>query len=210
MVNDKHKKENILTFWDSYYKNKISIFPNSPFSTYCLSFLDKESTLIDIGCGDGRDSVFFSKNQIYTTGIDFSSEVINQNKKFENNYLNFLNVDLNLIDEFNVQFDFAYCRFLFHAITEEVEDILFQWITKNVRSYTFIETRIYDEKISQITESHYRRYFKEQKFIEKIERLGFTIEYSESSRAFSKYKDEYNVEDLKIDPLLLRVIISKK
>ena len=41
----------------------------------------------------------------------------------------------------------------------------------------------------------------------KIERLGFTIEYSESSRAFSKYKDQYNVEDLKID-LLLRVIIS--
>ena len=210
MASDKHRKENILTFWDSYYKNKISTFPNSPFSTYCLSFLDKKSTLIDIGCGDGRDSIFFSENQIYTTGIDFSSEVINQNKKFENNYLNFLNIDLNLLDEFNEQFDFAYCRFLFHAISEEVEDILFQWITKNVRRYTFIETRIYDKKISQVAENHYRRYFKKQKFIEKIERLGFTIEYSESSRAFSIYKNVYNVEDLKIDPLLLRVIISKK
>ena len=58
---DKERRENILTFWNSYYRNKIDTFPNSGFSTYCLSFLDKESTLIDIGCGDGRDSLFLVK-----------------------------------------------------------------------------------------------------------------------------------------------------
>ncbi len=207
---DKERRENILTFWDSYYRNKIDTFPNSGFSTYCLSFLDKESTLIDIGCGDGRDSLFFSENKIHTTGIDFSSEAINQNKKLENERLNFLNIDLNLINEFNQKFDFAYCRFLFHAITEEIEDILFKWITKNISKHTFIETRIYDEKISHINESHFRRYFTEQNFIEKIERFGFTVLYSESSRTFSRYKDIYNVDDIKIDPLLLRIIISQK
>ena len=103
MVIDKDRNENILTFWDSYYKRKISTFPNSAFSTYCLNYLNKESTLIDVGCGDGRDSLFFSRNHIYTTGIDFSSEVINQNKKFENDYLNFLNIDLNLIDKYIVK-----------------------------------------------------------------------------------------------------------
>lgn len=210
MVIDKDRNENILTFWDSYYKRKISTFPNSAFSTYCLNYLNKESTLIDVGCGDGRDSLFFSRNHIYTTGIDFSSEVINQNKKFENDYLNFLNIDLNLIDKYNKKFDFAYCRFLFHAINEDVEDILLKWIAKNISSCIFIETRIYDEKTSHINQSHFRRYFTEQDFTEKIKRLGFTIKYSESSRTFSRYKDIYNVEDIKIDPLLLRIIISKE
>ncbi len=210
MVSDQNNNKNILTFWDSYYKAKSDTFPNSDFSAYCLSSLEKGSSLIDIGCGDGRDSLFFSKNHIYTTGIDFSSEAIKHNKTLENNYLNFLNIDLNLIDEFKVEFDFAYCRFLFHAINDEVEDILFKWLTKNISRQIFIETRIYDKKISQKNESHFRRYFTEQEFIEKINNLDFSIIYSESSRTFSRYKDIYKVEDLKIDPLLLRMIISKK
>ena len=57
-----------------------------------------------------------------------------------------MNIDLNLIDKYNKKFDFAYCRFLFHAINEDVEDILFKWIAKNISSCIFIETRIYDEK----------------------------------------------------------------
>ena len=210
MVSDHSNNKNILSFWDSYYKNKSQTFPNSDFSLYCLSFLGKESSLIDIGCGDGRDSLFFSKNHIYTTGIDFSSEVIKQNIKLENNYLKFLNIDLNSLNELKLEFDFAYCRFLFHAISHETEDILFQWLIKNINKEIFIETRIHDEEVSQINESHFRRYFTEQEFIEKINNLGFSILYSESSRTFSRYKDIYKVEDLKTDPLLLRVVISKK
>ena len=61
-----------------------------------------------------------------------------------------MNIDLNLIDKYNKKFDFAYCRFLFHAINEDVEDILFKWIAKNISSCIFIETRIYDEKTSHI------------------------------------------------------------
>ena len=165
--------------------------------------------MIDVGCGDGRDSLFFSRNHIYTTGIDFSSEVINQNKKFENDYLNFLNIDLNLIDKNNKKFDFAYCRFLFHAINEDIEDILFKWIAKNISSCIFIRQEFMTKKqvilIKAILEDIYRT-----RFYRKDKRLGFTIKYSESSRTFSRYKDIYNVEDIKLTHYCCESLSLKK
>ena len=56
---------------------------------------------------------------------------------------------------------------------------------------------------------HYRRYFKEEDFIEKILISGFKILYSKSSKSFSKYKQIYQVKDLRHDPLLLRIILSR-
>ena len=154
--------------------------------------------------------MFFGKNKIKTTGVDISKMVVAQNKSLEHDYLKFSMLNIENINDYKYKYDYAYCRFLFHAVDEKIEDKLFIWLKNNIKESIFIETRIQDEEKSEIEENHYRRYFSEENFIYKIQKNGFNIKYSESSRSFSKYKDIYNVNDLKDDPLLLRIIIENK
>ena len=199
----------VKNFWDDYYRNKKFVFSNSDFSKLVKPYLKENSSIIDIGCGDGRDSIYFAKNKLFTEGIDISKKAIEINKQYENKFLKFTVLDLKNINSFNKFYDFAYCRFLFHAINEEIENDLLIWMSNNIKSSIFIETRILDKDILNIKLDHYRRLFHEEDFINKLKSFGFKIIYSKSSKNFSRYKKEYNVSDLKQDPLLLRVVISK-
>jgi len=53
--------------------------PNSSFSEFVLNYIKEPSgrSLLDIGCGDGRDSVYFANNKIQTEGIDLSTSALN-------------------------------------------------------------------------------------------------------------------------------------
>ena len=199
----------VKNFWDDYYRNKKFVFSNSDFSKLVKPYLKENSSIIDIGCGDGRDSIYFAKNKLFTEGIDISKKAIEINKQYENKFLKFSVLDLKNINSFNKFYDFAYCRFLFHAINEDIENDLLIWMSNNIKSSIFIETRILDKDILNIKLDHYRRHFQEQDFINKLKSFDFKIIYSKSSKNFSRYKKEYNVSDLKHDPLLLRVVISK-
>lgn len=208
-MNDKYDKKELISYWNKYYKNRNKIMPKSSFAEFSKRYLQNEKSLIDIGCGDGRDSVFFSKQKIFTTGVDFSNLVINKNKNLENPYLNFEQLDLNEIQFYKKNFNYAYCRFLFHSINEEIENKLLNWFKQNISDLVFIETRVEEESGINIEQNHFRRYFKEEVFKNKILNFGYKILYSQTSNNFSKYKEVYNVSDLKHDPKLLRVIISK-
>ena len=199
----------VKNFWDDYYRNKKFVFSNSDFSKLVKPYLKENSSIIDIGCGDGRDSIYFAKNKLFTEGIDISKKANEINKQYENKFLKFTVLDLKNINSFNKFYDFAYCRFLFHAINEDIENDLLIWMSNNIKSSIFIETRILDKDILNIKLDHYRRHFQEQDFINKLKSFDFKIIYSKSSKNFSRYKKEYNVSDLKHDPLLLRVVISK-
>ena len=200
----------LITYWNNYYKEKKVVLPNSDFSTFCLKQINSNESLIDIGCGDGRDSLFFSKSGIFTTGVDFSNDAIEINKHLEHEFLKFLVLNLKDIHKFNKSYDNAYCRFLFHAVSEEIEEKVLNWIKTNIKKKTFIETRIEDSFSSTIKQTHYRRYFHKEKFIKKIVDMGFNILYSKTSKNFSRYESMYQVDDLNEDPLLLRLLIESQ
>ena len=71
-----------VIYWNKFYK-KINII-NRPtnFSFFCLKFLKSyEGTLFDVGCGNGRGTVVFNRNNVNSIGFDQSSSSINNNKK---------------------------------------------------------------------------------------------------------------------------------
>ena len=74
----------IKYYLNSYYYKKETNKKSSNFSKFVLKKLKKNKTLIDIGCGDGRDSFFFSKKKIKTLGIDISKQVIENNNLIVN------------------------------------------------------------------------------------------------------------------------------
>lgn len=198
-----------LQYWDNYYNKKNLALPNSDFSKFALTYIKPKSSLIDIGCGDGRDSLMFAKNNIETLGIDYSQVSISKNKKYETDILKFKRLNLMDIEKLTKNFEYAYCRFILHAINYEIQEQIFLWMSKNISDKIFIETRIADSKIDPQKYNHYRRDFNQEEVVESLEKHSFKIIYSQVSRNFSKYKKFYSVEDLNHDPLLLRVVIQK-
>ena len=55
-----YDKVNLRSFWNNYYSKNNKVLPHSDFSSFVSENLNTNSTLIDIGCGDGRDSIYFS------------------------------------------------------------------------------------------------------------------------------------------------------
>ena len=86
-----------IEYWENYYKDNNEPFLPSDFASYVLNKLDQYSTLVDVGCGNGRDSIFFSKNNIKTVGIDQSENIINSLKNYENKFLKFEQTTLKIL-----------------------------------------------------------------------------------------------------------------
>ena len=51
------KKKLLINYWDNYYSN-IANIKESSFARFVKKRIKKNSELIDIGCGNGRDSFF--------------------------------------------------------------------------------------------------------------------------------------------------------
>jgi SAM-dependent methyltransferase len=196
-------------YWNKYYNNKKEILPNSSFSKFTLPYLQPRLSLIDIGCGDGRDSLFFAKNNIETLGVDFSKVTTSKNKEYENDNLKFKRLNLMKINDITQNFNYAYCRFMLHAINYEIQEQIFDWMFKNILNKIFIETRIADAQVDSQKYNHFRRDFTRNEVLKSLEKHNFKIIYSKVSRNFSKYKKAYSVNDLNHNPLLLRIVIQK-
>ena len=68
------------SFWNYFYKKKKTISLASNFAKYCSkNYIKKNNKLIEIGCGNGRDAFYFSKNKISVTAVDKSIEAIRMN-----------------------------------------------------------------------------------------------------------------------------------
>ena len=66
----------LIHHWDEYYKkDKAPSFP-SPFALYVANKLSTQQDILEIGCGNGRDSKFFSSKGHHVTGLDRSGEAI--------------------------------------------------------------------------------------------------------------------------------------
>ena len=65
-----------INYWTEYYKKHKESFEPSFFSTSITKFLNEGDSLIDLGCGNGRDSIYFGEKNIFTLGVDLVSEEI--------------------------------------------------------------------------------------------------------------------------------------
>jgi len=204
-------------FWNKFYKKKLAVNKPSNFAFFILKFLKKyKSTIIDIGCGNGRDLFFFKKNKIDFLGIDLSKNATIlikkklKNKKDKKKILNSDFVKFNYKNKIKNKFA-IYSRFTWHTINKKNEDIFLKKISNLPNlTYLFIETRsIKDDlcgvgkKISknEFVTDHYRRFINKKDLITKLKK-NFKIIYLKESKGFSKFKKE--------DPCLIRVIAAKK
>jgi cyclopropane fatty-acyl-phospholipid synthase-like methyltransferase len=75
-------QSNRKDYWEAYYKNGgPSISECSSFAMYCLPYIDVKKILFDMGCGSGRDALFFLQNDIPVIAVDKSVEAVGLAKR---------------------------------------------------------------------------------------------------------------------------------
>ena len=69
------------SYWDNYYAKTIGIETPSTFASYVSDLMKKGESILELGCGNGRDSFYFAKKGFHVFAIDQSKIVINRIKK---------------------------------------------------------------------------------------------------------------------------------
>ena len=204
-------------YWENYYAVQEPSEQPSGFARFCARRYNKEhGNIFDIGCGNGRDTLFFSSQSIPCTGIDQCKVAIAKNE-IRKATLG-LNASFHQKDfstcEYNSLADGGYSiysRFTLHAISYKEESKLFLHLNNghNLR-YLFIEARsirdsLYVEGkevgLHEFVTSHYRRFIDPLVLKDKLEN-NFEIEYFEEAQGFAKTPTE--------DPCLIRVVARRR
>lgn len=90
------------------------------------------STILELGCGEGNDSIYFAKQGHIITATDFSDIVIKQNtKRWSHSDVNFVIQDISKPLEFgNGSFDVIYARLSLHYFTDDTTRNIFREIAR--------------------------------------------------------------------------------
>lgn len=91
--------------------------------------ISKNSSILEIGCGEGRDTIYLLENGYNVLGIDYSKTVIKKcisnNKKYINN---FKQIDI-IKNKLNKKYDFIYSIAVIHMfITKEHRNKFYNFI----------------------------------------------------------------------------------
>ena len=99
--------------------------------------IDKNSKILELGCGEGRDSIHLLKQKYNVLGIDYSSEAINTcNKLSEGKFFNnFKQFDI-MEDIMHEKFDFIYSISVLNMFVEDIHrkkflDFIYNHLTDN-------------------------------------------------------------------------------
>lgn len=87
-------------YWKNYYNHNFKPIKQSSFADFVLPFIKDDKSLIELGCGNGRDSIYFHKNlNISVIGLDQADNEIDYlNENYGCDNLKFLTNDFtNLI-----------------------------------------------------------------------------------------------------------------
>jgi ubiquinone/menaquinone biosynthesis C-methylase UbiE len=201
-------------YWTDYYTKKMAPTNPTQFAKDITSYLEINNVILDLGCGNGRDSVYFDELGLKVVAIDQAESAISELRKIYGDKIKFVLGDFiesTLIDELN--YDYVYSRFTIHAVTDMQEDELLDKVYKILKpdGIFFIEARsIKDdlfgkgqmvEKNAYIYNQHYRRFIDIDNLIMKLKKRGFAIYDSTQGKNLAVYKDE--------NPAVIRVIAKK-
>ncbi len=205
-----------VDYWNSYYAKKLTeIQSPSDFARTVISYLEPGKSLIDLGCGNGRDSIYFLNHHLNVTGIDVSEEAISQLNQLKLKNGNFVCDDfVSSKALYQVQYDYIYSRWTMHAISEQQEDELLGNARDALKEggLFLIEARSVQDSLygkgtcvgkhAYIHNGHFRRFMEKEVFIEKLKERGFQVISAEEGENFSKTETS--------NPVLVRIVASRE
>jgi methyltransferase family protein len=206
-------------YWADFYAH-TSFSSGSTFFQLVEARSELPRTVIDIGCGDGRDSFAFARAGRAVTGLDRSHIGVRLAAKKAGDTgladrLRFAACDVGNADMLREVLTegrrsatepvLFYARFFLHSIPEDVQRTLMSVVNECAQpgDYFAAEFRTdRDAVISKVHGDHYRRFQNGQAFGRELQdAYGFVPVLEQEGNGFSPYKGE--------DPQLYRVIAQR-
>lgn len=204
-------------YWKNIYSKQSEGEQPSLFARYIVDthVVDKRN-LIELGCGNGRDAIFFANANANVTAVDQCDNIIELlNHRFQKvDNIKFKCLDFTRMDD-AAKFDIVYSRFTLHSISKSQENDVLSWAYRNLNYGGFfcIEVRGQKNEIYKVGEpvdgepdafilnGHYRRFLNFDMLCKSLETLGFSIDFAAEKKGFAPYNGT--------DETYIRVIASK-
>jgi ubiquinone/menaquinone biosynthesis C-methylase UbiE len=208
-------KINDKKYWSEFYFNNNELTKKpSLFAQYLVenSVINEGDVLFELGCGNGRDSIFFAKNNIDVTAVDQCDKNISLLNEQHNN-ISFISDDFTNLSNLESKVNVVYSRFTLHSINDEGEQRTLNWVYNNLKNdgILCVEARtlkdpIFGKGIDKgnniwFYNNHHRRFIDAISFKNKLVEMGFEIKLFDENNGFAKHKDD--------DPVVLRAIVKK-
>lgn len=202
-------------YWNTFYAENKGIDEPSLFARWIMEQIEKGKKLVDMGCGNGRDSIYFMKNGMVVYAVDvsdvavehiaqgYSGKVIVENKDF-----------VEYLGEKEEEFDYLYSRFTIHAISQEEQTVCIQNAYRAIKQggKFFVEVRCTKDELfgkgtlvaknTYFYNGHNRRFIEKEELLSDLRMQNFRIEYAEEKTGFAPFGET--------DPIVLRVIAVKE
>ena len=174
-------------YWDANWE-KAGRLPVSNFAKRCYSQIEKKNytTLLDIGCGNGKDSLYFASKGIRVTSVDFSGTAIEQLKRsiVKRGYSNIqaIKTDIIYLDLHDDVFDVIYANLSLQYFNDEITTQIFDKLFKCLKTggMIFVKCKSTDDNLygkgkrigrDMFLHGHIRHFFNKEYMSEKLERF---------------------------------------
>lgn len=200
--------------WGSYYSKASVPAQPSPFAREVADKVSASARLLEIGCGNGRDSVYFDSLGHSVVAVDASDAAIERCKQthaatgaeFHHGTLP------EVAPKLHPDFDIAYSRFVLHAmpVSEEVELLECAFALLKDGGELHVECRSINDPMARMGEvispterihGHYRRFIVQDELVERLKHAGFEVRDLIESDGLAVHGDE--------NPVVIRVVAVK-
>ena len=201
-------------YWNQYYQNQVCSTQPSPFARYVSTLVEPGRELVDLGCGNGRDALYFAGLGLKVAGMHLSASAIQMLEERKTPNVSFLCGDfISHPAHTPARYHYAYSRFTIHAINRKQEALLLQTMYQALKpgGKFFIEVRsVHDplygkgqpvERNAFFYDNHYRRFIVLGELTRALEQCGYRVEYAKEQTGFAPYGND--------DPPVIRVVAVK-
>lgn len=192
-------------YWKTKWKDRI-LKPRNNFANRCfLKINKKHKSLLDIGCGDGKDSLFFAKKGLNVTSIDFSESgikklsEITKEKKLKN--IKAIQKDITKLNFKNNSFDIIYAHLSLHYFKDKLTTKIFNKLYDILKpnGIIFIKCKSIDDALynqgkkieeNMYKKNHIRHFFSKNYMKEKLNKFKI-IKIRKTSSIYHSYKSAF-------------------
>jgi SAM-dependent methyltransferase len=210
-------------YWNAFYAGRHPDIENpSSFARLVLTKLEPGARMFELGCGNGRDALFFAQQGVRMTACDRSAvaiKLLNERPDLASfpHRPRFIEADFarltDVHDATHEPLDAVYSRFTLHAIPADIQSAALRWAADHLRpgGQLLVEVRsvkgsLYGkgeqvERDAFIHDGHYRRFLRLEELTAEVEGLGLEVVEATEAAGVAVYKDD--------DPVVIRLTARK-